>query len=118
MNIEIKRVYEEHSNEDGVRLLVDRLWPRGIKKENLQMDAWIKDIAPSPQLRKWFGHDSIRFKEFEKKYIEELDSNKHLWKPQFDKYAHGKITLLYAAKDPHINHALCLKSYLQKNYKR
>lgn len=114
MNIKIKRVYEEPSDQDGIRLLVDRLWPRGIKKEHLLIDAWLKDLAPSSQLRKWFNHDPSRLKDFEKKYAEELESNKDIWKPELAKYAHQKITLLYAAKDPHINHALCLKSYLQK----
>lgn len=118
MKIEIKRVYDAPSDEDGVRLLVDRLWPRGIKKENLKMDGWLKDIAPSPQLRTWFGHEPSRFHEFEKKYIKELEENQSSWKPQLDKYAHKKITLLYAAKDPLINHAICLKAYLQKIYKK
>jgi uncharacterized protein YeaO (DUF488 family) len=115
MEIEIKRVYDEPSKKDGVRIFVDRLWPRGVKKEDLVMDAWIKDIAPSPELRKWFGHDPARFKAFEKKYDEELKSTQPLWMPQIEKYADKKMTLLYAAKDPDINHALCLKSYLMKN---
>ena len=118
MKIEIKRVYEEPSKNDGVRLFVDRLWPRGVKKENLQMDVWAKELAPSPELRKWFSHDPARFKEFEQKYSEELDENKSMWKPLMDEYAHKKVTLLYAAKDPVVNHAQCLKSYLQKNYNR
>lgn len=117
MKIEIKRVYEKSFKEDGVRLFVDRLWPRGIKKENFQMDLWAKELAPSSQLRRWFSHDPSRFKEFEQKYIEELDESTSIWKPMMDKYAGKKVTLLYAAKDPVVNHAQCLKSYLQKIYK-
>jgi uncharacterized protein YeaO (DUF488 family) len=116
MNISIKRVYDAPSKEDGVRLFVDRLWPRGIKKENLRMDSWVKEIAPSPELRRWFGHDPSRFKEFEKKYVQELNESKHIWKPLMDEYVDKKITLLYAAKDPQVNHAQCLKSYLQRFY--
>lgn len=118
MKIEIKRVYEEPSKEDGVRLLVDRLWPRGFTKDRLRMDAWLKDIAPSNELRKSFGHDPVRFKEFEKEYIKELDEGKSVWKPQIDQFAGQKITLLYAAKDPLVNHAQCLRSYLLRLYKK
>ena len=117
MNISIKRVYEAPSKEDGVLLFVDRLWPRGIKKENLPMDSWVKEIAPSPELRRWFGHDPSRFKEFEKKYVQELNESKHIWKPLMDEYVDKKITLLHAAKDPQVNHAQCLKSYLQRLYR-
>lgn len=111
-NIEIKRVYEQPSSTDGVRVLIDRLWPRGVKKSELAMDGWIKELAPSPELRKWFNHDPVKFKEFEKKYFEELDENKIIWLPPIKKYFPGKITLLYAAHDPEVNHAKCLQSYL------
>lgn len=116
MQVEIKRVYEEPSEKDGVRLLVDRLWPRGIRKEDLHMSAWLKEIAPSNELRVWFHQDRSRFKEFEKRYVAELEANKAEWKPLLDKYAHKKITLLYAAKDAENNHAQCLKAYLRKLY--
>ncbi len=112
--IQIKRVYEAPSKTDGTRILVDRLWPRGIRREELPMDAWIKELAPSSQLRKWFNHDPDKFHEFEKRYIEELDENKELWMPIIQKYLRGKITLLYAAHDPKINHARCLQKYLCK----
>lgn len=117
MKIAIKRVYDEPSEDDGIRLLVDRLWPRGITKARLRMDAWLKDIAPSTELRKSFGHDPSRFKEFEKAYFKELDAYKADWMPQIEKYHGKKITLLYAAKDPLINHAQCLRNYLQKTMK-
>ena len=112
-NIQIKRVYEAASHADGIRILVDRLWPRGIKKTELHMDAWIKELAPSPELRKWFDHDPKKFKEFERKYIEELDDNKRIWLPLIKEYLADKITLLYAAHDPVINHAHCLQGYLK-----
>jgi uncharacterized protein YeaO (DUF488 family) len=116
MDISLKRVYEAPSKQDGVRILVDRLWPRGIKKEDLDFDLWLKEIAPSSELRSWFGHDPKKFKEFEKRYIEEFEENRSIWEPLLDKYAAKKMTLLYAAKDPEINHAQCLRSYLQKHY--
>jgi uncharacterized protein YeaO (DUF488 family) len=116
VKIGIKRVYDEFSPKDGLRLLVDRLWPRGIKKEDLALDAWAKEFAPSSALRIWFGHDPKNFKEFEKKYFKELDENQPLWKPLIDKYKNQKITLLYAAKDPRCNHALCLKAYLTHHF--
>lgn len=111
--IQIKRVYDAPSHTDGARILVDRLWPRGIKKEELHLDDWIKEIAPSPDLRKWFNHKPEKFKEFEKKYTEELNANKALWIPKIQQYLSGKITLLYAAHDPKTNHALCLQHYLE-----
>lgn len=112
-NIQIKRVYESASPSDGVRILVDRLRPRGIKKDKLIMDDWIKELAPSPELRKWFNHDPDKFEKFKVKYIEELDKNKEIWMPIIQKYRKAKITLLYAARDPQINHAKCLQDYLK-----
>ncbi len=79
------------------------------------MDDWIKDLAPSPELRKWFNHDPSKFQEFKKKYAEELDDTKKIWFPLIKKYLPKKITLLYAAHDPEINHAICLKNYLEKH---
>lgn len=111
-NIEIKRVYENPSSKDGVRILVDRLWPRGIKKSELILDDWIKELSPSSDLRKWFNHDPSKFKEFEEKYIKELNENKKIWLPLIKKYLSRKITLLYAAHDSEINHARCLQNYL------
>lgn len=113
-NIQIKRVYEDPSQTDGVRILVDRLWPRGIKKDELCINAWIKEIAPSPELRRWFNHDPKKFKTFEKMYSKELDENRESWLPLIQKYLKRKITLLYAAKDPEVNHAECLRKYLTR----
>lgn len=113
MKVAIKRVYEAPVKEDGVRLLIDRLWPRGIKKENLAMEGWIKDLAPSSKLRAAFHQHALDFKEFEKKYLEELKNNKEKWQPLIEKYKNKKITLLYGAKDPIQNHAIVLRDYLE-----
>ncbi|SDS70458.1 DUF488 domain-containing protein [Bradyrhizobium canariense] len=110
--LHIKRVYERPSPEDGVRILVDRLWPRGLTKEAAALDYWCKDIAPSPELRKWFDHREDRFDEFRRRYRLELKSNPSL--PEFRKLAKpGKATLLYAAHDAKVNHAVVLAEYIQ-----
>lgn len=110
--IKIKRIYELASTEDGLRILVDRLWPRGVTKERTAIDYWYKEISPSNDLRKWFGHKEDRFKEFSKLYREELKSQNILLN-QIRLMADKKtITLIYAAKDPKINHAVVLKDVL------
>jgi uncharacterized protein YeaO (DUF488 family) len=112
MSFKIKRVYEDASPTDGRRILVDRLWPRGLKKTDAALDGWMKEVAPSVSLRRWFGHDPARFAEFERRYKVELarsaalDELRKLGKKR-------RVTLLYAARDPHVNHALVLKSVLQ-----
>jgi uncharacterized protein YeaO (DUF488 family) len=109
MKIEIKRVYEKPGKEDGKRILVDRLWPRGLTKEKASIDLWLKEIAPSTELRKWFGHDPEKWKEFKKHYSDELKKNEEqvsLLKEQLKK---GKVTLVYGAKDKEHNEALVLK---------
>ena len=109
MSITIKRIYEDYDKADGYRMLVDRLWPRGIKKEAAKLDEWNKGIAPSPELRKWFDHQEEKFKEFSKKYKEELlQNNKAEIKRIRDIAKKEKLTLLYGAKDPKINHAVVL----------
>lgn len=112
MGIAIKRIYEEPTASDGYRVLVDRLWPRGMTKERATLDLWMKDVAPSPLLRKWFGHDSTRFAEFRTRYIAELDANATVDSLRRICAQHPDVTLLYAAKDPHINHALVLRDCL------
>jgi uncharacterized protein YeaO (DUF488 family) len=110
--MKIKRVYEKPSKEDGKRILVDRLWPRGLTKEKASIDLWLKEIAPTTKLRKWFGHDPDKWKEFQKRYHEELKNNKEpvsLLKEQIKK---GKVTLLYGAKDEEHNEALVLQEWL------
>lgn len=110
--ITIKRAYEKPESRDGKRILVDRLWPRGVRKEALALDAWEKELAPSTELRKWFGHDPAKFKEFAKRYKAELKSKKV--ELQELKKRGRKITLIYAAKDCDCNHALVLKEVLEK----
>jgi uncharacterized protein YeaO (DUF488 family) len=112
MAVRIKRIYEAAAPADGVRVLVDRLWPRGIKKSAARLDDWMKDVAPSPQLRIWFGHKPERFEEFASRYKKELLSNPALG--ELRKLAKGKlVTLLYAARDPEVNHAQVLQSVLR-----
>ena len=109
--IKIKRVYEKPEDEDGIRILVDRLWPRGLTKEKASIDLWLKDIAPGTELRKWFGHDPVKWKEFQKRYLLELEKNKKqglLLKNQIKK---GKVTLVYGAKDEEHNEAVILKDF-------
>jgi uncharacterized protein YeaO (DUF488 family) len=111
-SLRIKRVYERPAPEDGVRILVDRLWPRGLRKDAAALDHWCKDIAPSPELRKWFDHREDRFDEFRKRYRLELKGNPAL--ADFRKLTRsGKVTLLYAAHDEEVNHAVVLAEYLR-----
>ncbi len=112
--IKIKRVYEIPSQEDGTRILVDRLWPRGITKDRAAIDYWFKEITPSNELRKWFGHKKENFKEFAKEYTEELESQKDTLEKVKELSHHNPVTLIYAAKDPQINHAIVLKKVLEK----
>lgn len=108
MKISIKRVYLPAEDSDGYRVLVDRLWPRGIKKENARIDLWAKALAPSAELRKWFNHIPGRFDEFSKKYVEELKTNPEV-APILDKLRqHDKVTLLYGARDEQHNNAVVL----------
>ncbi len=111
-SIRIKRVYERPSPEDGVRILIDRLWPRGLSKQAAALDHWCKDIAPSPELRMWFDHRENRFDEFKQRYRLELKANPAL--TEFRKLVKtGKVTLLYGAHDEKVNHAIVLAEYIQ-----
>ena len=112
--IRVKRVYETPDEHDGVRVLVDRLWPRGLNKERAKLDFWAKEIAPTEGLRKWFGHDPQKWREFKRRYFEELRRN-GTWIEKFLKRVRGKtITLVYAAKADKFNNALALKEYLER----
>jgi uncharacterized protein YeaO (DUF488 family) len=111
--LKIKRVYEDHRRDDGVRFLVERLWPRGIKKEELKMRAWLKEVSPSPDLRKWYSHDVAKWEEFKKRYRKELEKNSESWRPLLDAAKNGNVTLLYSAKDVEHNSALVLKEFLE-----
>jgi uncharacterized protein YeaO (DUF488 family) len=111
--LKTKRAYEPAVLSDGTRFLVDRLWPRGIKKEKLEMEAWLKDVAPSPGLRKWFGHDPDKWQEFQGRYRAELEANPDAWKPILEAAKHGDVTLLYSARDTEHNSAVLLKAFLE-----
>ena len=111
MKIQIKRVYEKPDVKDGFRILVDRLWPRGLTKEKAAVDLWLKEIAPSTELRKWFAHDPEKWKEFQKKYLKELKENTEAVDTLKEHLKKGTITLLYGAKDEAHNEAEVLKDY-------
>jgi uncharacterized protein YeaO (DUF488 family) len=115
--IRVKRVYEPVARGDGARFLVDRLWPRAVKKESLQVAAWLKEVAPSGSLRKWFGHDPKRWAEFQHRYRAELDDNPDSWQPLLEAARKGTVTLLCAARDPEHNNAVALKTYLEARLK-
>lgn len=115
--ISIKRVYEDPERRDGYRILVDRLWPRGLKKQNAHLDEWNKDIAPSTELRKWFGHKPELFDEFAQRYKTELHDKTDELKRIRSITGKQNITLLYAAKDERINHAVILLDILKKHNK-
>ena len=114
MKIKIKRAYDPPARGDGVRILVDRLWPRGIAKEKLKLDLWLKDIAPSDTLRQWFSHDRDRWDEFKAHYFEELDANKEAVERIIGEAGKRPVTLLFSAKEPEFNNAVALKEYLEK----
>ena len=112
MKTKIKRVYEKSVKEDGFRILVDRLWPRGLTKEKAAVDLWLKEIAPTTALRKWFGHDPEKWEEFKNRYIKELKENKEPVSVLKEQIKKGDVTLVYAAKDEEHNEALVLRDFL------
>ena len=112
MKISIKRIYEPYTTGDGLRILVDRLWPRGIKKEEAHIDKWVKEVAPSPTLRKWFNHEPDKWIVFCAKYREELNSSALFKAFLLEIQKHKTITLLFAAKDELHNHALVLQQFI------
>ncbi|MGH8479513.1 MAG: DUF488 domain-containing protein [Gammaproteobacteria bacterium] len=112
--IKLKRAYEKPAKDDGERILVERLWPRGLTKLRAKIDLWLKDVAPSTELRRWFGHDPDKWDEFRRRYQKELKENNDLIKLLKRKAKAGTITLIYAARDEEHNGALVLKRFLQK----
>ena len=112
-NIAVKRVYEAPEKSDGQRVLVDRVWPRGVSKKGAALDFWLKEIAPSAELRKWFGHDPKRWPEFQKRYRAELDGNEQVVAQLRGLLREGKVTLLYGAHDEAHNNAVALAEHLQ-----
>lgn len=112
--IRLKRAYESASKEDGRRFLVERLWPRGIKKEELPLEGWLKDVAPSTELRTWFSHDPAKWAEFRSRYFKELDKHPDAWQQLLDSQTKGTVTLIYSSKDEEHNNAVALRDYLKK----
>lgn len=115
VNILLKRVYETPHDDDGTRILVDRLWPRGMTKERAKIDVWLKEITPSHELRTWYHHDSDKWPEFKRRYFAEIDAHPEAVRELLGYAEQGTITLVYAAKAPEHNHALALKQYLEQN---
>jgi uncharacterized protein YeaO (DUF488 family) len=113
MMIRVKRAYESAARGDGKRFLVDRLWPRGVTKEALRLEAWLKDVAPSDDLRKWFGHQPDKWDEFRRRYFAGLDAEPEAWQPILKAARRGNVTLLYGARDVEHNNAVALKEYLE-----
>jgi uncharacterized protein YeaO (DUF488 family) len=113
--VRIKRIYDEPEQTDGFRVLVDRLWPRGIKKEKAAIEAWLRDLAPSSDLRKWFGHDPHRWTEFRRRYLVELRERAEALEALRERSKRQPVTLLYAAKDPNINHAVVLRQVIENH---
>lgn len=116
--IQIKRVYDPSASRDGRRILVERLWPRGLKKTALEAEAWLKEVAPSTELRKWYGHRVERWPDFQRRYRAELDGNPDAWKPLLDASARGTLTLLFSARDVAHNSAVVLRDYLEAKRRR
>ena len=111
--IQLRRVYDKQETHDGLRFLVERLWPRGVRKAEVQMEAWEKEVGPSDRLRKWFSHDPAKWKQFQHKYFAELDQRPDAWQPILDAAERGTVTLLYSSHDTEHNNAVALKSFLE-----
>ena len=116
--IKLKRAYDAMSRSDGTRFLVERLWPRGVSKAALQLDAWLKEVGPSIALRKWFSHDPEKWREFRRRYFHELDSRPEAWEPIVSAARRGTVTLVYSSHDTEHNNAVALQEYLQAKSRR
>ena len=116
--IRVKRVYEPPAESDGVRFLVDHLWPRGVKKEAVQVEGWLKPVSPSDELRSWFGHEPAKWKEFQRRYFAELKQKPEAWAPLLETARTKDITLVFSAHDIEHNNAVALKAYLEKKLAR
>lgn len=114
MSIRVKRIYDGRASDDGTRVLVDRIWPRGVPKKDAALDHWIRDVAPSSELRKWFGHDPDKWPEFKRRYFNELDAAPQAVDELREAIGKGDATLLFAAKDESHNNAVALDEYLRK----
>lgn len=116
--ITVKRAYDPISRADGTRVLVERLWPRGLSKAKLLVDAWLKEVGPSTELRKWFGHDPDKWDEFRKRYRRELDSRPDAWQAIVSAARRGPVTLVYSSHDTEHNNAVALQDYLEAKKRR
>lgn len=114
MSLHIKRVYDPSDDSDGKRILVDRLWPRGLSKTEAKVDIWLKEVAPSPVLRRWFGHDPEKWTEFRRRYRDELEKNSEAVDALKKEIGRATATILYGAKDSEHNHAIVLKDFIEK----
>jgi uncharacterized protein YeaO (DUF488 family) len=115
--IQVKRVYDPITSQDGHCFLVDRLWPRGIKKEKLALAAWLKEVAPSDDLRHWYAHDPAKWDEFRRRYYAELDAKPETWQVILEAATQGNVTLLFSSKELKINNAVALKLYLEEHHR-
>lgn len=115
LKIQLKRAYETPAPSDGFRILVDRIWPRGLSKERAAVDEWVQEVAPSTELRKWFGHEPAKWEGFKKKYFSELDGRPDALEPVLEACSRGTVTLLFSAKDSEHNNAVALQEYLEKH---
>jgi len=118
MDLRLKRAYEAASADDGYRVLVDRLWPRGVSKKQAQLDQWEKELAPSSELREWFGHEPSRFPEFRRRYVDELRANTELLRSLRGRARRGTVTLVYSAHDSEHNDAVVLAEVLRRGLPR
>jgi uncharacterized protein YeaO (DUF488 family) len=116
--IQVKRAYDSASKDDGIRFLVERLWPRGVKKTALHLDAWLKDVAPSTELRQWFSHDPSKWIEFQRRYFAELNANPKTMEPILEATRRGRVTLVYSSHDKEHNNAVALKTFLAAKISR
>jgi uncharacterized protein YeaO (DUF488 family) len=110
--VRLSRVYDHELPHRGTTFLVERLWPRGVRREDLPLDEWAKDVAPSTELRRWFGHDPEKWPEFRRRYVQELDANPQAWQPLVDATTRGAVTLLYSSRDREHNNAVVLRDFL------
>jgi uncharacterized protein YeaO (DUF488 family) len=116
--IQVKRAYDPPAKNDGIRLLVDHLWPRGVKKEALRVEHWIKEVSPSTALRNWFGHEPAKWKEFQRRYFEELKEQPGTWTALLELARENDLTLVFSARDTEHNNAVALKAFLDKKLAR
>ena len=116
--IQLKRIYDPASSTDGTRFLIERLWPRGIKKDSLRLDGWLKEVGPRHELRRWFSHDPRKWDEFRRRYFSELRQNAQAWAPILQAARNGRVTLLFSSHDTEHNNAVALREFLTARMSR